>query len=264
MKDRAFQVRIHGREGRGATTAARLLAAAARRQGLPAHVLRSFGREHCGAPVDAVCRIGGDGIPPRQPAVEADALIVQDVYLLRLPDVLCDLAPGGYVLVNARELAPLGLGQLIHELPAGHVLAVPATDHHFPNAAMLGALAAITGVVTLESLTAAIREHLHGDAAERSVIAATDAYSAAVGRGGVVVCGGIHMSDIPSFPCELLWGQRTLRSVANLTRADGEEFLAPAPLVPVRTEVESHPLEDANLALAREGAVHGAAVPVTE
>ena len=58
-----------------------------------------------------------------------------------------------------------------------------------------------------------------------------------------MVCGGIHMSDIPSFPYELLWGERVLRSVANLTRADGEEFLALAPQVPVRTEVEVYPLE---------------------
>ncbi len=86
----------------------------------------------------------------------------------------------------------------------------------------------------------------------------------AVRPGGVVVCGGIHMSDIPSFPYELLWGERILRSVANLTRADGEEFLALAPQVPVRTEVESHPLEDAGLALGRlrAGEVHGAAVLV--
>src|SRR6185436_17222192 len=84
----------------------------------------------------------------------------------------------------------------------------------------------------------------------------------AVAKGGVVVCGGIHMSDIPSFPYELLWGERVLRSVANLTRANGEEFLALAPQVPVRTEVESHPLEEANEALERlrAGAFRGAAV----
>jgi alcohol dehydrogenase, propanol-preferring len=84
----------------------------------------------------------------------------------------------------------------------------------------------------------------------------------ALAKGGVVVCGGIHMSDIPSFPYELLWGERVLRSVANLTRADGEEFLALAPRVPVRTEVETHPLEEANEALERlrAGAFRGAAV----
>ena len=71
----------------------------------------------------------------------------------------------------------------------------------------------------------------------------------ALARGGVVVCAGIHMSDIPSFPYELLWEERVVRSVANLTRRDGEEFLALAPQVPVRTEVEAFPLEQANEAL---------------
>jgi propanol-preferring alcohol dehydrogenase len=86
----------------------------------------------------------------------------------------------------------------------------------------------------------------------------------AVSKGGIVVCAGIHMSDIPAFPYELLWGERTLRSVANLTRADGEEFLALAPRVPVRTEVETHPLERAGEALdrVRTGALRGAAVVV--
>ena len=84
----------------------------------------------------------------------------------------------------------------------------------------------------------------------------------AVGPGGVVVCGGIHMSDIPSFPYAWLWGERVVRSVANLTRRDGEEFLALAPRVPVRTQVTPYPLGSANEALAdlREGRLHGAAV----
>src|SRR4029077_9966532 len=84
----------------------------------------------------------------------------------------------------------------------------------------------------------------------------------AVRPGGIVVCGGIHMSDIPSFPYSILWGERTVRSVANLTRLDAEEFLKIAPLVPVRTEVETYPLERANEALQalREGRVRGAAV----
>jgi alcohol dehydrogenase, propanol-preferring len=85
---------------------------------------------------------------------------------------------------------------------------------------------------------------------------------AAVAKGGAVVCAGIHMSDIPSFPYELLWGERVVRSVANLTRRDGEELLALAPQVPVRTEVEAFPLEQANEALARlrSGGLLGAAV----
>jgi propanol-preferring alcohol dehydrogenase len=87
---------------------------------------------------------------------------------------------------------------------------------------------------------------------------------AAVAKGSTVVCAGIHMSDIPSFPYELLWGERILRSVANLTRRDAEEFLALAPRVPVRTEVETFPLEQANEALAklRAGDVRGALVLV--
>jgi propanol-preferring alcohol dehydrogenase len=85
-----------------------------------------------------------------------------------------------------------------------------------------------------------------------------------VRKGGRVVCAGIHMSDIPAFPYELLWGERSIRSVANLTRADGDEFLALAPTVPVRTEVETFPLEEANEALERlrSGALRGAAVLV--
>ncbi len=87
----------------------------------------------------------------------------------------------------------------------------------------------------------------------------------AVERGGTVVCAGIHMSEIPAFPYELLWGERQVRSVANLTRRDGEEFLALAPRVPVRTSVTRYPLAAANEALAalRAGAIaRGAAVLV--
>jgi propanol-preferring alcohol dehydrogenase len=86
----------------------------------------------------------------------------------------------------------------------------------------------------------------------------------AVRPGGTVVCGGIHMSDIPSFPYSLLWGERNVVSVANLTRNDAADFLALAPLVPVRTEVETFPLEQVNEALAalRSGHVRGAAVIV--
>ena len=87
---------------------------------------------------------------------------------------------------------------------------------------------------------------------------------AATAKGGVVVCAGIHMSDIPSFPYRLLWEERVVRSVANLTRRDGEDFLAIAPKVPVRTTTVPFPLAGANEALAqlREGRIEGAAVLV--
>jgi propanol-preferring alcohol dehydrogenase len=87
----------------------------------------------------------------------------------------------------------------------------------------------------------------------------------AVGKGGTVVCAGIHMSNIPTFAYSLLWGERRVVSVANLTRADGEEFLALAPSVPIRTMVAAYPLKDANTALhaLRSGALSGAAVLTT-
>jgi alcohol dehydrogenase, propanol-preferring len=88
----------------------------------------------------------------------------------------------------------------------------------------------------------------------------------ALAKGGTVVCAGIHMSAIPSFPYEILWEERSVRSVANLTRRDGEEFLALAPRVPIRTIVEAHPLEEANTALARlrDGKIRGSVVLVTD
>ena len=88
----------------------------------------------------------------------------------------------------------------------------------------------------------------------------------ATAKGGTVVCAGIHMSDIPSFPYDILWGERVLRSVANLTRRDGEEFLKLAPQVPVRAQTQRYPLAEANRALddLRSGRVTGAAVLVNE
>ncbi|MEM7591232.1 MAG: alcohol dehydrogenase, partial [Cyanobacteria bacterium P01_A01_bin.83] len=88
----------------------------------------------------------------------------------------------------------------------------------------------------------------------------------AVSKGGTVVCAGIHMSDIPSFPYQVLWEERVLRSVANLTRQDGEEFLALAPKIPIKTEITAFPLSHANEALnaLRTGKINGAAVLTVE
>ena len=88
----------------------------------------------------------------------------------------------------------------------------------------------------------------------------------AVGKGGVVVCAGIHMSDIPSFPYHILWEERVVRSVANLTRQDGEEFLTLAPQVPIHTEINPFPLTQANQALdaLRSGKIEGSAVLVVD
>ena len=83
-------------------------------------------------------------------------------------------------------------------------------------------------------------------------------------KGGTVVCAGIHMSDIPQFPYSILWGERTVRSIANLTRRDAEKFLALAPKIGIKTQIETFQLNDANKALdrLRLGKVHGSAVLV--
>lgn len=88
----------------------------------------------------------------------------------------------------------------------------------------------------------------------------------AVDKGGTVVCGGIHMSDIPSFPYSILWEERTLLSVANLTRADADEFMRLLEQIPVKTDVQFFSLIDANVALAalRSGSIKGAAVLVVD
>jgi propanol-preferring alcohol dehydrogenase len=88
----------------------------------------------------------------------------------------------------------------------------------------------------------------------------------AVHKGGIVVCGGIHMSDIPQFNYDLLWGERSICSVANLTRHDAADFMSLAPKVPVRTHIETFPLNQANEALSRlrHGRLRGAAVLVPE
>jgi propanol-preferring alcohol dehydrogenase len=136
-----------------------------------------------------------------------------------------------------------------------HAFTRPGDDEGQAFACSLGAAsAAASSEAPPEELDAAI---VFASAGELVPVALR-----AVRKGGVVVCAGIHMSDIPSFPYELLWGERIVRSVANLTRRDGDEFLALAPSVPVRTEVEVFALADANEALARlrAGTIRGAAV----
>jgi propanol-preferring alcohol dehydrogenase len=169
------------------------------------------------------------------------------------------------IAADARTLGVYGFGAAAHILVqlARHegrrVLAFtrPGDLEAQAFALSLGAVwAGASGELPPEPLDAAILFAPVGELVPRAL--------AAVEPGGTVVCAGIHMSDIPSFPYRLLWQERVVRSVANLTRRDGEEFLALAPAVPVRTEVESFPLEAANEALARlrSGAVRGALVLV--
>jgi pyruvate ferredoxin oxidoreductase gamma subunit len=175
-----FQVRIHGRGGQGVVTAAELLSVAAFLEGRHAQAFPSFGSERTGAPVVSFCRIDDRPIRVREPILAPDALIIQDPTLLHQVDVFAGLRENGHVLVNsARTAAELGLREL-----AARVTTVPATElarehlgRPLPNAALLGSFAAITEIVALDSIAAAIRERFAAGPAEANVTAATAAHA---------------------------------------------------------------------------------------
>ncbi|MFF7648045.1 2-oxoacid:acceptor oxidoreductase family protein [Streptomyces canus] len=176
-----FQVRIHGRGGQGAVTAAELLSVAAFVEGRYAQAFPSFGSERTGAPVMAFCRIDDRPIRVREPVMRPDALVVQDPTLLHQVNVFDGLHPNGAVLVNSPLSAEeLGLSELV---VAGSVLTVPATAlalRHFgrpvPNAVLLGGLAALTGCVAIDSLVAAVGERFPGRLGTANADAAREAY----------------------------------------------------------------------------------------
>lgn len=175
---------MHGRGGQGVVTAAELLSVAAFREGKYAQAFPTFGSERTGAPVTAFCRIADSAIRAREPIVEPDAVVVQDPTLLRQVDVFGGVGPDAYVLLNTtRSLDDLGLAQLAVCLRPDRLVAVPATElarthlgRPLPNAALLGAFAALTGVVSLESVTEAIRRRFSGATGDGNVAAATAAF----------------------------------------------------------------------------------------
>jgi pyruvate ferredoxin oxidoreductase gamma subunit len=181
-----FQIRVHGRGGQGVVTAAELLSVAAFSEGRHAQAFPSFGSERTGAPVVAFCRVDDVPIRRREPIYEPDALIIQDPSLLPQVDVLAGLRPDGYLLVNsARSWAELGLDEVVAGLPAGHAVAVPATalarthvGRPLPNAALLGAFAALTGLMSLAAVAAAISSRFPPDVAAGNVAAAGAAFDA--------------------------------------------------------------------------------------
>ena len=180
-----FQVRIHGRGGQGVVTAAEVLSVAAFLEGREAQAFPTFGSERTGAPVVAFCRIDDTVIRVREPISEPDAVIVQDPTLLHQVDLFGGLQDDGYVLLNtARTFCELGLGEYVERFAAGRYITVPATDiareqlgRPLPNAALLGAFAALTHEVSVESVAAAIRERFPGQTGERNVAAAEQAHA---------------------------------------------------------------------------------------
>src|SRR5213080_2938605 len=182
-----FQVRIHGRGGQGVVSGAEMLSVAAFIEARYAQAFPSFGSERMGAPVMAFCRIDDKEIRLREPVLNPDALIIQDPTLLHQVEVFHGLHLGGYILINSsRSLEQLGLAEFARGFHRDRLRTIPATElalkhvgRAVPNAALLGAFAAVTGVVTLKSVLAAIREKFPPALAEKNVAAASAAFDAA-------------------------------------------------------------------------------------
>ena len=180
-----FEVRIHGRGGQGVVTAAELLSVAAFAEGRHAQAFPSFGSERMGAPVVAFCRIDDHPIRSREPVLHPDVLIVQDPTLLHQVDVFQGLDPDGWVLINSkRSFDELGVGDIAQRLRRERVITVPATEialrhlgRPLPNAVLLGGFAALTGLLTLESVQHAIRDTFAGAVAQKNAAAAAEAYA---------------------------------------------------------------------------------------
>jgi len=192
-----FQIRLHGRGGQGVVTAAEILSIAAFNQDFQAQAFPSFGSERMGAPVTAFCRMDTRPIRLREPVATPDCLIIQDATLLaQVADLFSGLASNGYVLLNtAQSLGSLGLGQALAHLPADHIITVDASSiarkhlgRPLPNAALLGAFAALTGQLKLESIQHAILDTFSGKAGAANCAAAAESFAAvAPSRQGVLV-----------------------------------------------------------------------------
>jgi pyruvate ferredoxin oxidoreductase gamma subunit len=179
-----LQIRIHGRGGQGVVTAAEMLSIAAFEQGRHAQAFPSFGSERTGAPVVAFCRIDDSDIRLREPILEPDVLIVQDPTLLHQVDVFQGLKSDGYVLINSRRsFDELGLADIAMRFRRERLITVPATEmamkhlgRPLPNAVLLGGFAALSGLVTLDAVSHAIRDKFAGKVAAGNIGAAAEAF----------------------------------------------------------------------------------------
>ena len=179
-----FNVRFHGRGGQGAVSAAMMLSVAAFDEGHHAQAFPTFGSERTGAPVVAFCRISDEPIRGHEPVDVPDALVVQDPTLVHQVRLFEGVHPDAFVVVNTgRPLADLGLAELVDRALPGRWVSVAGTEmarerlgRPLPNTALLGAFAALTGVVGLDGVVGAIRQRFDGETAEANVAVATAAF----------------------------------------------------------------------------------------
>ena len=178
------EIRIHGRGGQGVVTASDLVAMAAFHEGHHAQAFPSFGSGPTGAPVVSYCRVEDREIRSREPVLEPDIIIVQDPTLLTVMDVFSGLKPGGYALINSsKTLEELELEDVLKKTDADHLVTVPASElarehlgRPLPNAALLGAMSALTGLVDIASVEGAIKQRFHGRLGDSNSAAARAAY----------------------------------------------------------------------------------------
>ncbi len=179
-----FQLRIHGRGGQGVVTGAEMMSIAAFLGGRHAQAFPSFGSERTGAPVVAFCRMDDKEIRLREPIMQPDAIIIQDPTLLHQVDVFGGLKKDGYILINTtRSFGEMGLGDFVKGFRPERLLTVPATElakkhvgRPVPNMPLLGAFAALSGLISLTAVQSAIDQKFSGAVAKGNQAAAKEAY----------------------------------------------------------------------------------------
>lgn len=187
-----FQVRLHGRGGQGVVTGAEMMSIAAFLEDKHAQAFPSFGSERTGAPVVSYCRIDNKEIRLREPIMEPDAVIIQDVTLFHSVDVFQGVSKDGYILINtSKSLEDLGVADFAKLFKPGHVLRVSASElalkhvgRPVPNAALLGGFAAASGQFSLDSVEKAIRSKFGGKIADGNFAAAKSAFDAVMKQQG--------------------------------------------------------------------------------
>ena len=176
-----FQIRIHGRGGQGVVTAAEMLSIAAFLENKCAQAFPSFGSERMGAPVVAFCRISEKEIRSREPVLNPNAVIVQDRTVIESAGALNGIVENGFALINSAENIDTNLKNVQIKCIGATEIALERVGRPIPNAVLLGSFAALTGVIKIDSVIAAIKTKFSGTIAEKNIEAAQVAYERTLG-----------------------------------------------------------------------------------